>query len=1166
MNDQSVANDEQKRIEALKLYDILDTLPEQEYDDLTRLASEICQTPIALISLVDENRQWFKSRIGIDAQETSRDISFCAHAIEADSIFEVANPTEDSRFATNPLVTGYPNIRFYAGAPLINKDGLRIGTLCVIDSVPHTINESQKNALRILARSVISLLDLRREKREVELFKKALDEVSIVSVFDAKLNYEYVNEKFCALAEMTESDILGKNTTEISIAEITPEQETEIFAQVTNGKIYKGKIKNLNKNGVVTWSNLTIIPFTNKNNELIKILSLRNDITTEVMMLERLETAEEIAKIGNWELDMVNGGRYWSRGIYTIMDYGPEDDMDIKPSLLDMVKPSEKDRLNNALQLLFQGKDIPPVSEFTITTLKKKEKDVFVAFKKRINSKGAIIAIYGTVQDVTEKNIADKLTKENLLRVQDLFNNAPCGYHSIDAEGTFIDINDTELKWLGYSREEVIGKLNIKDIIDERRDPFLGRDFGMLKQTGHLKDRQAAFKCKDGSYIDVMVSATAIYDDDEKFICTRTTLYDITELKKAQDKLEESEAKYRSLVEETSQLTYTTDVEGSFTYVSPRLKKIIGYDEHDILGKRFPFIYTDEWRKKAILFYIDQLNNKVEETNFLFPIKNAQGEKLWVEQSAILVRENDQITGFRCVLYDVTERINTEEAMAEATKLATEAKEMQQNFLGKMSHEIRTPMNGVVGMVNLLKATPLSQKQTVYVDGIKESAQNMLRIINDILDVTKIQSGKIVFEDADFDLPQLVNNVIFTLKPTADQKNILIASHIDNKIPTSLIADPVRLNQILLNLAGNAIKFTEKGSVIISIAQKSADENTTTLEFKITDTGIGIAKDKISKIFESFTQAESDTTRKYGGTGLGLTIAKQMIEQQGGEIKVNSDLGVGTTFSFTFNFKLAKDHIEPKTKEAKKYQEVSFKGYDILLVEDNVMNQQVAKFTLENWDANVTIANSGMAAIELLKTNKYDLMLMDIQMPQMSGLQATTIIRQQLHINTPIIAMTASAMHGEKDKCKAAGMNDYISKPFDPDELNKKMHSFLSKNKKSIREKAIDMSYVKQVANDDILFTKEILSIYISRTPAMLKYIDQNIAAGNFKLLYAQVHELKNSVGLLGARKLHDMLADIEDDLFNFTPQQSTIDMLKTILREDIPDSIEEAAGELELL
>ncbi len=1136
---------EQNRLEALKIYDILDTPPEQEMDDIARLASEICQTPIALISFVDDKRQWFKSRIGLDVPETDRKYSFCSYAIEGDSVFEVCNPLDDARFRDNPLVTGHPNIRYYAGAPLITPTGLRLGTLCVIDSSAHTLSDNQKNSIQILARSVISILELRRQKKDADFFRKALDEVAAVTVTDAAFNYEYVNERFCELMEMRPEELIGKSGNQIRLADITDTERNTILDAIQNREVFRGRVKNLNKKGDVSWSRVAVIPYTNRNNELIKIFGIRIDITAKIQMLDRFEQAEKLSSIGSWEYNLLNGERYWSKGLYRILGFSEDEIPASTPSLVDYIIPEDQASVMRSQAAVIDGSMSAGTEEIRV-----RRKDGVIrilASSRRVerNTKGELVILAGTLQDITERKEAERQLKESLAHAQDLFDNAPCGYHVFDANATIIDMNKTELEWLGYTREDIIGKPGQIIVTQEKIADFIS-DFETLKRTGVMKDRPRRLKCKNGNTIDTLATGKPEYDEHGNFISARVTVYDVRDLKKIQDRLEESESKYRALVEETSQMSYTTDVEGRYNYANARLKKVIGYDDDEIIGKQFAFIYDEDWRKKTIQFYIKQLSDGVPETIYTFPIKTKDGKKIWLEQVATLIREGDDIKGFRCILHDITERVNTEETMREAARMATEAREMQQNFLSRMSHEIRTPMNGVLGMVNLLKNTPLDDRQRTYVEAIRESGGNMLRIINDILDISKIEAGKVIFEETPFDLDKLVNNVIFTIKPAADDKKLLIAAHIDRDIPAKIIADPVRLNQVLLNLAGNAVKFTEKGNIIISASLLNRSKDDLTLEFRISDTGIGIAKEKLGSVFESFTQAENNTTRKYGGTGLGLTIARQLIEQQKGTITVESEQGRGTTFIFTYHCKV--DNSAASGSAADNKQASDIKGINVLLVEDNTINQMVARFTLELAGASVTIADRGAPAIDLLRSQKFDVVLMDLQMPEMSGIEATRIIRSELRDDTPIIAMTASAMKGEMENCIAAGMNDYFSKPFEPEDL----YAIILKN---IKRKAIEpagtlinMPNLMRIVANDLNTARTIMSSFVADTPAMQKRLLQHTQEGNLTGLLSDIHTLKNGIGILGKAELKELLFDIEMDVNNKTFTEDTranLDLLR---------------------
>jgi signal transduction histidine kinase len=393
--------------------------------------------------------------------------------------------------------------------------------------------------------------------------------------------------------------------------------------------------------------------------------------------------------------------------------------------------------------------------------------------------------------------------------------------------------------------------------------------------------------------------------------------------------------------------------------------------------------------------------------------------------------------------------LEKEIAEMERTK-AEQSEKFKQQFLANMSHEIRTPMNAVIGLTSLLLKNNPREDQLRHLRAIQQSADNLLVIINDILDLSKIEAGKMQFEKTPFKPADVVLLVYNILQFKAEEKHISLITEVAPDVPLILLGDPTRLTQILINLAGNAIKFTESGSVTIHLSTKlkESDDESCMLFFQVIDTGIGIAADKLQTIFESFSQASDDTNRKYGGTGLGLTISKQLIELQNGTISVSSRLGSGTEFAFTIPYKRATEEAGAAAILKDDFPDVNLEGLVILLAEDNEFNQMVAIDTLEDMipGIKIDVASNGRIAVDMLKAKDYNLVLMDIQMPEMDGYEATRTIRalEGDKSKTKIMAMTANATAEEINKCFQSGVNEYLSKPFKPDELMAKIKKTLA--------------------------------------------------------------------------------------------------------------------------
>ncbi len=494
---------------------------------------------------------------------------------------------------------------------------------------------------------------------------------------------------------------------------------------------------------------------------------------------------------------------------------------------------------------------------------------------------------------------------------------------------------------------------------------------------------------------------------------------------------------------------------------------------------------------------------------------------------------------------------NQKLALEKANKEIKESSRLKEIFLANTSHEIRTPLNAIIGFTNLLFNTSLNETQTKYIENIRASGNNLLVVIKDILDFSKIESGKLTLEQIEFDFKNLIVHTINTLSVKSKEKNIIIKHEISNDIPDIIIGDPVRLNQILINLLGNALKFTQDyGKVrIIATLGHPVDDKIKIL-FKIEDNGIGIPKDKLQYIFQSFTQGESNTTRKYGGTGLGLSIVKQLIELQEGEISVESEVNNGTSFTFYVLLKEGINNMVPHVKRRKnKINDESIKSLSILLVEDNIINQQLAYDTITSWNKNIIIevAENGLIAVNKVKEKKFDLVLMDIQMPEMDGHEATCEIRKlpTPKCNIPIIAMTAHALKNEKENCINKGMDDYISKPFDPEELFTKI-LYYGSNKKQSDDESISISEgIKTNANDEKYnyisldslekiyqnnYEKivKIVGMCYDSIPNEIKEIEDCLNSGDFDAVKNKAHSLKPKFGYLGMFEMQENAKKIE--------------------------------------
>ncbi len=598
----------------------------------------------------------------------------------------------------------------------------------------------------------------------------------------------------------------------------------------------------------------------------------------------------------------------------------------------------------------------------------------------------------------------------------------------------------------------------------------------------------------------------------------------------------------RNLIEASLDPLITINTDGKITDMNDALATITGETRAHLLGTDFGVYFTEPEKAREIYrevfkkgFVKDYPLTIIDDelTPVLFNgsvYKNEQGIVLGAVVVARVITEQKRVekelTEARVFAELATALAIEEKGRAEtATKSAEDAVKSKQQFLSNMSHEIRTPMNAILGFTKVILKTNLSVRQKEYMSAIKISGDSLIVLINDILDLAKVDAGKMTFEKTPFKLGMSISAMLHLFETKIQEKNLRLVKIYDPKIPEVLIGDPVRLHQIILNLLSNAVKFTATGHITVSVVLLHEDGENATIQFSVSDTGTGIAADKLESIFENFQQASSETSRLYGGTGLGLAIVKQLVEPQGGTIYVKSTVDEGSTFSFTLNFQKTNEAaiLETETVEL----DSSIKNIKVLVVEDMVLNQLLMKTILDEFGFERDIAENGKIAVEKLSNKSYDIILMDLQMPEMNGFEATEHIRKTMNSKIPIIALTADVTTVDLVKCKAAGMNDYVAKPVDERVLYNKIIGLVKKPTLSLLQKSpeasetkkvkyTDLNYLSQRTKSNPVLMMEMISAYLEQTPPLISVMKQSFHEKNWDSLHAAVHKMLPSFSIMG--------------------------------------------------
>ncbi len=895
--------------------------------------------------------------------------------------------------------------------------------------------------------------------KQLKLLGKVIAQINeAVMVADNNGCILWTNEGFEKITGYELKEVIGKKPDSFLLGPLSKRTSlNNIKLNLFRGESIVEEMVHYRKDGSTYWAMISVKPIHNDAGEMTNYIAIETDITSrkekeialeneiaerkelETQLLankNKLEQAIEIAQVGAWEVDALNKTLYLSKELRTIY-HMPLDGEVTMDELFANIHPDDMAFIWKSIEQAAKGETHEIEYRYFLDG---ETRHMISNIAPRIDEWGNLTGYVGTVKDITHRKLFELALKKSEEEKAAVLDNAQAVICLHNLEGVILDVNIATEKLTGYSKKELIGTSLLK-LISPEFHPYFDAYISSIVENKNVEGSFQIIR-KDGNRR-VWLYQNALYDKKDGQAYIVASAIDITESVKAQNEIEKQQQFINQIIENSPNIIFVMNEQHQVVLHNKT------FSQHYLCGEKNSLAVADLSLGEDDIFLGDyQSMFDLEDGEMIrlegsMPGNACTGDAVcWYNIIKKCFKDKKGKKYILGIGMDITGRYQIETDLIAANEMVERSLKIKDQFISNMSHEIRTPLNAVIGFTDLLSDTELQKEQAEYVAIINSASQNLLALINNILDLSKIESGNLCLESAPIDVKQIVRDAVKILEPKTREKGIQLRCITGTNIPALVMGDQLRLSQILFNLLGNAIKFTDDGYVEISCKMVNGpDESKQYISFSVKDTGIGVPMEKQEAIFERFTQANTDTERLYGGTGLGLNIAKGIVDMHGGSLKMESTPSKGTSFHFILTFnRYEGEVIEQEISDSKQRSKNTLEDgrmISVLLAEDNAINAMLAKQVLENGGFTVTHVVNGALALEAVQQQSFDVVLMDIQMPVMNGVAATQNIRalEGAVSRIPIVAMTAHSLYGEMQNCYNAGMTGYLSKPFKPENL-----------------------------------------------------------------------------------------------------------------------------------